>query len=196
MRKRLKFKKLLNQFRTLSSELDFILENNKEVNWEFEKYYRDYCDRNNIDLLSLEKKNSQKVQGVFKTKSIITEIAEKITIKDHAHKDVYKNIARKLHPDKLPEDDPNRKQMEEDFKKANEAVSLGNWGTLFEIAEKHDVDIKNYDQVNESIIEDIDRVKKEIHKHKNTYGWKLFDCEEEPCRENVVKGFLNYLFNI
>ena len=50
--------------------------------------------------------------------------------------------------------------------------------------------------VNKSIKEDIDRVKKEIKKHKSTYGWQLFECETEECRRNVVKAFLKHLFNI
>jgi len=196
MRKKLKFKKLLNEFRSLSSELKFVSNNIRDINLEFERYYRDYCRKNDIDLLDLEKDNSQKVSGLFQSKSVVTKIAEKIRSKDYDHKLVYKEIAKKLHPDKLSSDDPRLGEFEEAFKKANQANAYGNWGDLFDIADKYDIDIKNYDDANKSIKDDIIRVKKELSKHKSTYGWQLFECEPEECKQNVVKAFLKHLFNI
>ena len=107
-----------------------------------------------------------------------------------------KDVARKLHPDKLSSDDPKFKEYEEALKRANDAVAYGKWGDLFDIVDEYNIDIKDYDPVNKSIKEDIERVKKEVKKHKSTYGWQLFECETEDCKQNVVKAFLKHLFNI
>jgi len=196
MTTRLRFKKLLNEFRLLSSDLTFVLNNLKDINWEFERYYRDYCAKNDIDLLALEKKNSAKVGNIFASKSIVAKAAEKIRSKEYDHKLIYKEIARKLHPDKISSEDPRKEEFEEAFKIANQAMNYGNWGELFDIADKYDIDIEDYEKVNESIKKDIERVKSELQKHKSTYGWQLFECELEDCKQNVVKQFLKHLFNI
>ena len=89
-----------------------------------------------------------------------------------------------------------RQEFEEAFKIANHAVNYGKWGDLFDIADKYDIDIADYEPVNKSIKEDIERIKADLGKHKSTYGWQLFECETEKCKQNVVKAFLKHLFNI
>ena len=46
-------------------------------------------------------------------------------------------------------------------------MTTGKWGSLFDIAEKYDIDIKDYASVNNSLREDIKRIKVVIEKEKS-----------------------------
>ena len=123
-------------------------------------------------------------------------IEEVVRAKEYDHKQVFREIARKLHPDKLAQDATRLPEFEEAFKRANNAMKTGQWGSLFDVADKYDVNIKEYTEVNESIKKDIKRLKGLIDKEKTTYSWKLFNCEENTvCKDNVIKQFLKHLFN-
>lgn len=197
MRKKLKFKKLLNEYRSLEYELQYVKEVLLTANRDFDIYYRDYCDRKKINIPQLEKENRPTVDSLLKKPAIEKEkVEEVIRAKEYDHKTIFREIARKLHPDKLAPDDSRFSEFEEAFKKANNAIKTGQWGGLFDVAEKYDIDIKEYDEVNESIKKDISRLKGLIHKEKTTYAWKLFNCEESGvCKDNVIKQFLKHLFN-
>ena len=104
MKGRLKFLKLLNEFRALDYELKYVKEVLQDAHLEFEVYYRQWCEDNGINLEVLNKQNKARVDAVFK-KSSTTEIERLIEQKtEKAQKDfksLYKAIARKLHPDAL-----------------------------------------------------------------------------------------------
>jgi len=168
----------------------------KDLHFDFEDFYRFYCNKYNVDTKKLNEKNSKKVTQAFSEKAIIPKVREKLASKDRDHKDLYKDIARKIHPDKIHPDTPNYDQIEEDFKKANNAVNYGLWGDLFDIAEKYNIDITDYDKVIESLKIDIKRIQKDIAEEKSTYSWKLFNCDgDHKCRENVIENFLKQLFD-
>jgi hypothetical protein len=197
MRKKFKFKQLLNIYRSLEKELNNMKEIMRSLHYEFEDQYRAYCNKYNIDTKKLNKDNSQKVSKIFEEKAVVPFVREKLASKERDHTQLYKDIARKIHPDKVDTDDPKYPMYEEDFKKANNAVNFGLWGDLFDIADKYSVDVKDYDTVIESLKIDIKRVEKEIASEKSTYSWKLFNCDgDHKCRENVIKGFLNQVFGI
>ena len=197
MRKKFKFKQLLNQYRSLEKELSNVREIMRDLHHQFEDDYKAYCSKHSIDTKKLNKDNSEKVSKIFKEKSVVPHVREKLASKERDHTQLYKDIAKKIHPDKISTDDPKYPVYEEDFKKANNAANFGLWGDLFDIADKHNVDVKDYDTVIESLKIDIERVKKEINSEKSTYSWKLFNCDgEHKCRENVIKSFLNQVFGI
>jgi len=195
--KKLKFKKLLNEYRSLSYELEYVKEVLRTANQEFEVYYREYCQRRNIDVSNLESKNKLKMAESFQKPAIDKEkVVDIMRSKDYDHKLIFREIAKKIHPDKLKQGDSRLEEYEEAFKKANDAMRYGKWGNLFDVAERYDINIKEYDEVNRSIKDDIKRLKVLIEKEKGTYGWKLFNCEENGvCKDNVIKHFLKTLFN-
>jgi hypothetical protein len=197
MRKKYKFKQLLNQYRSLEKELKNIREIMRDLHYQFEDDYRWYCSKHSVDTKKLNKDNSQKVAKIFEEKSVVPRVREKLASQDRDHSQLYKDIARKIHPDKVGYDDPRYPMYEEDFKKANNAANFGLWGDLFDIADKYSIDIRDYDTVIESLQIDIKRVKKEIHAEKSTYSWKLFNCDgDHKCRENVIRDFLKQVFGV
>ena len=122
-------------------------------------------------------------------------VEEKMRAKEYDHKEVFKQIARKLHPDKLSDDDPRLEEFENDFKTAAAGINDGNWGDLFNIAEKHDIDIKDFDEVNKSIKDSIGVIRKKIEALKNQYSYMFYECEDDDnCKDNIIKSFLRQVF--
>jgi len=199
MRKqKLKFKKLLNEYRSLFYEMQYVVEILKDANPEFEIYYRQYCTTNDIDLDELNKTHATRVQQVFSSCTGLS-LAEKEEDRRHEFdsKKLFRQIAKRFHPDVMSIDDPRKEEYEEVFKKASGAIDQGRWGDLFDVAERYDLDLDDYGAVNKSLRLDIGRIKKEIFHKKESYAWLLQECEDStPCKDNVVKRFLKHLFNI
>ena len=198
-RDKIKFKKLLNEFRSLKYELEYVEDICREGNEEFESYYREYCRERQIDLNTLNKQHKARVDKIFGNnhKNIKKAVDTKAIKEEFDPRDIFRDIARKIHPDKINNENPMKKEYEEDFKKVSSAIDEGKWGELFDIAEKYDIDLKNYKDINQSLKLDIGRIKNTIKNKKDSYAYLLYDCEEDKnCKDNVVKRFLKHLFNI
>ncbi len=76
------------------------------------------------------------------------------------------------------------------------AIEDCNWGKLFDIAAKHDLELKDYDSIIESLKLDIERAQKVLKKEQSTWSWLLFSCEDdETCKANIAKGFLKQVYS-
>jgi len=198
MKKKLKFKKLMNEYRSLFYELKYMEAVLRDGNQEFEIYYRHYCEQNDIDLKALNHKHATRVRQIFSNQTGITK-AVKIKMRqgEFDSKNLFRQIAKRFHPDTLASDDPRKEEYEGVFKKASGAIDECRWGELFDVADQYDLDLEDYDEINKSLKLDIHRIKKEIQKKKDSYAWLLDECEEDMgCKDNVVKRFLKHLFNI
>jgi len=198
MKKKLKFKKLLNEYRSLSYELKYIDAVLRDSNPEFEVYYRHYCVEEEIDIVNLNKKHSSRVNQIFSNQTGIAKAVEKKQRQgEFDSKSLFRQVARKFHPDLLQMDDPRKEEYEETFKKAAAAVDNAAWGELFDIADKYDLDLHEFDEINKVLKLDIQRIKKQVQTKKDSYAWLLYECEDDKnCKDNVVKRFLKHLFNI
>lgn len=204
MRKdRFKFLKLLNEYRSVDYELKYVRASLQEAHLEFEVYYRSWCAENGVDLEELNKRNQRKVDMIFmETKAhqikqglILSEFKEnRVQNKESNLKYAYKSIARKLHPDLLPRDDPRLEEYEEDFKRASRANEEGLWGELFDIVDKYKINLKDYKEAIECLKFDIRRLEEDLKKEKSTYSWLYSEAESEEQRVGVVKRFLRHLF--
>jgi|TARA_R110001583_G_scaffold145154_1_gene297191 uncharacterized small protein (DUF1192 family) len=197
-----KFLKFLNEYRSIESELHYVQAVLSDAHLEFEVFYKIWCVENDVDLEELNKKNQRKVDMIF-VESQSHKIKQDIslrTFKEEKHteskslKDVYKAVAKKLHPDALRMDDPRRAEYEEDFKRASVANDEGKWGELFDIVDRHGVSFKEYEEAIECLRFDIKRIKAELEKEKSTYSWLHHEAESDQQRENVIKRFLGHLF--
>lgn len=197
MKERLKFLKLLNEFRTLDYELKYVKEVLKDGHLEFEEYYRQYCAENDIDLAELNKTNQKKVEAVFQrteAAELSTQVIQKLEKDKRDFKRLFREIAKKLHPDKYSDDDPKKWEYSEAFKKATVANTEGRWGEMFDIVDKYEIWVSDYEEAIESLREDIARVHKDLKREKSTYSWLLQEAESEQQKEGVVKGFLRQMF--
>lgn len=197
-KQRLKFKQLINKYRSLTYEDEFIDEVLMDSEVEFETYYKLYCVNNDIDIDKLNRDHAEKVGKVFSDSSdLALNIKEKTRESKFDSKYLFRDIAKKLHPDTLAKDDPRLFEFEEAFKKASGAIKECKWGDLFDVADHYDIKLSNYNDINDSLTEDIERIKEQIVNKKNKYAWILHECDEDnDCKDNLVKRFLNHLFNI
>ena len=196
MIQKLKFKKLLNEYKSYKFELEMIREILKDGHLEFEVFYRRWCAENDVDLEELNKANSKSVEIIFEKQKEGLVLIEKPTQEStDKHKKVFREIARKIHPDKLETSHPRITEYTNSFKDANRAIEKQNWGVLFEIVEKYDIWLTDYDEACEDIQKSINQTKELIESEKRTYSWFLYKCDnDEDCKEKVVKNFLYHLF--
>ena len=197
-----KFLKLLNEYRSIEYELKYVRATLEDTHLEFEMYYREWCANNGVDLQKLNERNQRKVDMIFmegkahklKQELMLASFKEEKVSNGSNLKHVYKAIARKLHPDLLSNDDPRLEEYEEDFKKASSANEKGRWGELFDVVEKHGINLKDYKEAIECLKFDIKRLKADLEKEKGTYSWLYSEAESEEQRVGVVKRFLRHLF--
>ena len=189
-----KFKKLLNEYKSLEYEYKMVKEILKDGHLDFEVFYRQWCALRDIDLDQLNKNNQSKVTQIFEQNETGIVPIEKPKKKTQKHKDIYKALAKKIHPDKLDTADSNYWKDYMDFKDTVKSIADENWGKLFEIADRHDIYLKDYDMICADIEEDIDRIKAEIEKEKTSYSWKLNECKNDDCKDRLIKSFLLQLF--
>ena len=184
-----KLTKLRKELQYHQSELEYIQEVLKEWHYKFEEFQLEYCTENNINIQKLNKENHEKVTEAMQTAN---KKKPKVDFKKHKNKDkikkMYKQLAKKLHPDAGGD--------EKDFKKLTEAMSQNNVQKILDICEKHDILINVDNEIIQLVKDQIIEVKKKIEIQKSTYSWKLFSCEENVnCKNNLMKQFLKQLFN-
>ena len=196
MIKKLKFKKLLNEYKSYKFELEMIREILKDAHIEFEIFYRRWCAENDIDIAELNKKNHKKVEVIFNNQEKgLAVIKQKLETKQDKYKKLYREIAKKIHPDKLDTADPRFWEYTNSFKDVTRAMDKQSWGDLFEVVDKYNIWITEYDEACEDIQKSIDEAKKLIEHEKKSYSWAMYECEDdEACKERVVKNFLHQLF--
>ena len=172
MIKKLKFKKLLNEYKSHKFELEMVREILKDAHLEFEVFYRRWCAENDVDIAELNKQNQKKVQVIFeKQEEGLAVIESREEKKKDKHKKVYREIARKIHPDKLETSDPRFWEYTNAFKDVNRAIEKENWGDLFEVVDRYNIWLTEYDEACEDIQNSIDETKSLIqHEKKVTHG--------------------------
>ena len=196
MIKKLKFKKLLNEYKSNKYELELIREILKDAHLEFEVFYRRWCAENDVDLPDLTEKNQKTVDIIFNQQEEALVATEHVPKKKEAkHKKTFREIARKIHPDKLETSDPRFWEYTNAFKKVNRAVETEQWGDLFEIADKYEVFLGDYDEVFKDLRINITELKEKIKAESASYSYALYNCEDdEECKEEVVRNFLWHIF--
>jgi len=182
-----RFKKLQKELDYWQSELEYVQEILNEWHYKFEEYHRKYCADHNIDLAELNKQNSKEVAQILP--KLVKKEAQFEDKTDEKHfKKIYKQLARKLHPD-LGGD-------EEEFKKVTTALHEKNFNKILDICSKHDIIIEMSEELNKILEKQIETTKNKINMEKSTYSWKMHLCgQNKLCKNVLVQQFLKHLFN-
>jgi len=113
---------------------------------------------------------------------------------------LFKKIALKLHPDKLVSQNLSKEEREEKlamFKKAKEALDERWYFVLLECAEKYNIPLpKNYKQQTRWMKRELKTTIGRIGKETNTYNYRFADCEDDECKDNLIRDFLNHVFQL
>ena len=184
-----KFKRLRKELQFVQSELEYVEEVLSEWHLIFEKYHRDYCKRKGIDLDQLNKQCSDKInqlipEQIKKDNGLI--VYDNKKDKD-VFKKLFKQIARKLHPD-LGGD-------EKKFQEATSAMEEKNFEKILDICDEHGILVEINKEMLELLEQQISKTKEKISKEKSTYSWSLYCCSNNKCKDKVIQKFLKHLFN-
>jgi len=196
-KKNLRFKRLLSKYRSLSAEVV----STREIVDEMSEYFFEtidlYCEGKSIDLEELKKDKEARILELVKaTNQPIKGVEEKIKEQEYDSKSLFRQIAKKFHPDTLDLDDPERDEKEDIFKTAMRAIEDCNWVKLFDIAAKYNLQFKDYDSVIASLKLDIEREEALLKKEQSCWSWLLFNCEDDQnCKDNIAKGFLKQVYS-
>ena len=188
MREHLKFKQLLNQFKSLKFEEEYVKDFLIVANEDFEDAFENYLKENGITNEELEGPPEEELpmedDGELHESS-----TDPIDMKHF--KKAHKKLVRILHPDRQFDNDPRREEHEEDFKKMTSAINDGVWAEFFEIADKYNVDLDRVEEANRLLLEDIGKTSETIEGKKRTFSWFLSQCEDsQDCRDNVIEVYL------
>ena len=124
--------------------------------------------------------------------------ADDIAIHD-AFSKLFKQIALKLHPDKLdkslPEDEIKlRISM---FQQVNQAFEDRKYYLLLDVAEKYKITTpKNYDLQTRWMKREAEKIQQTIDKEKNTYNYSFAESETDQQREHLMRKFIHQLFRM
>ena len=163
-----KYKRLRKELQFVQSELEYVHEVLREWHFIFEEYHRDYCKRKEIDLDQLNRQSVEKIEQLIpkpvkKENGVILYNNEN---DKSVFKKLYKQIARKLHPD-LGGD-------EKEFQEATSAMQEKNFEKILDICDKHDILIEIDKEMLKLLEQQISDIKEQIKKEKSTYSWSLY----------------------
>ena len=187
-----KYKKLLMEVKFLRSELEYQEAVLSDAHLEFDVYYREWCEKNDIDLALLNKQSSNRVEKIFSSsEEKLTEIEKKPEKKEEKKMNkLYRQLAKELHPDKNEGDD-------KIFKTINSAYENGDWSILLEKALEMGIEPDNLAEITPLLKQEAEVLRQKIQRNNDMYSWKFYECEgDEECITELVKGFLKHLFNL
>jgi len=201
-----RYKKLAKQLVYHRTELDYQKEVLKDAHIEFDKYQRQYCAENNIDLSKFNKDNSNKIKKIFKPTEREQKVEEGIIVSNDKTEEnresmkefskVYKLIAKKIHPDVLGQRLQTEETLEKEemFKIATKSYHECDWGVFVEVAENLNIKPSNSNKLCKYIKKEIEKVKKEVQHNASMYSWKFYECEDnKECKDSLIESFLKRL---
>ena len=224
---KLKWRKTLNEFKFLKEEYEIIRNLSRAVASEFQEHYEQFLGNHDIDHGELNKKHEERIKEAYNIKEeqeigevpaiepgsehlMICEtpvdkpedvqLTEDEIIIHNLFSKLFKNIAMKVHPDKIDPHKYNfeeRRRMSENFKKANKALEEKNYFILIDIAEKLDISLpKNYDQQTRWMKSQLKEMAQKVTKEKLTYNYLFSEKETKEEKDNLMKQFIQQLFGI
>jgi hypothetical protein len=188
--KELEIKKLINEIIFLKEDLRVIKEIASKIESEF---------NSEIDRLIHEDENlkEQWETSIKKTNSkikpddieIIIEEKEspKSIIKDEHIKKIYRDIAKKTHPDKIKDSDKNSTYM-----KATESYNKNDILDLIYYANKLGIEYNHNTLDVEKMRDNVKKIKMEIKMYETSlpYKWYYSDKDESILKNHIAKQFL------
>jgi hypothetical protein len=195
-----KYKKHVMELKFLRSELKYQEEVLSVAHQDFEIWYREWCNKNNINLDELNKKNETKISKIlpqpdfpdlkYDEKGVIVLRDKPVEAKQQRRfTELFKQIAKISHPDKQGGNALR-------FAAASAAYEMGDWSRLLEIADSYGILPKNIDEIYPLMKEEAQKLRNKIKENETMYSWKFQECATEECKEILVKQFLKHLFNL
>jgi len=227
--KRLRWKQALNEYRFIKEEHEIVQSLGREAAPLFQHHYEDFLQRHNIDLTELNQQNADRIQEAYnlpelewgdvpappednecteitpnpsdpQEKSEEQQLTEDEQIIHQIFTKLFKQIAVKVHPDKInvyDYDFHQREQMTKDFREANAALKNRNYFVLLDMAERLGIPLpKNYEQQTRWMKKEIQKARDELAAQKRTYNYLFAAADTDAERDNVIRQFVRQLFGL
>ena len=195
---KIRWRRYLSELRHSHEEIEFIREISKASANEFQKYYEEYCEREQIDLDDLNKTHSDIIRETYKEGS---EEGHKMTKDEQEIHDTFNKVFRKLamilHPDKIPKEAETNEREEKlnMFKESKQALEKRKYFVLLDLASKFDITMpRNYQQQIRWMKEEIENMEEQIKKERATYNYSFSECETAEEKDALIKKFMVQLF--
>jgi len=227
---RLRWKQALNEYRFIKEEQEIVQSLAREAAPLFQQHYEGFLARHNVDLEQLNQQNADRIQEAYnleepewghvpapigeeststaviptgqppQEKTDADRLTEDEQIVHRIFAKLFKNIAIKIHPDKINVYDYDvleREQMTKDFRQANQALANKNYFTLIDLAERLDIPLpKNYDQQTRWMKKEIQSARDELSSQKRTYNYLFAAADNDEERDRVIVQFVQQLFGL
>ena len=200
----LQYKKLLSELKFKNEELEIMDESMYDIHVEFEKYYSDFLEENNLTKQELEESKTKSFEK-FKNDNeaalkqetdetglvAVEQLSDEYKEAKKVFSKLYKDIVKKCHPDRLSKEDMEYfNKMNTRFKAATWGYNNAKWSIVIKVAQELGIKPSNYKKMNGHLRREVKNVDKKITKHKSTFGWKLYQAEEKEAKDNVIKDFI------
>lgn len=203
----LQYKKLLSELKFKNEELEILEESMHEIHMEFEQYYTDFLKRNELSKEELEQSKTPQFEQFKKemaapmpeTDETGIVVVEQMSEEDKEAKVVfaklYKDIVKKCHPDRLSTDDMDYfNKMNTHFKAATWGYNNAKWSIVIKIAEELGIKPANYKKMNGHLKREVKELDKKLNHYKKSFGYMLYEAEDESSKDNIIKNFIFALF--
>jgi hypothetical protein len=87
-------------------------------------------------------------------------------------------------------------KMNTRFKAATWGYNNSKWSIVIKIAEELGIKPSNYKKMNGHLRREVKNVDKKLQYFKNSYGYMLYEAEEESSKDNIIKNFIFSLFRV
>ena len=225
--RKLKWKRVLNECRFLKEEYELIKSMSREAAPLFQEHYEGFLVEHELDLTQLNLEHADKIKEAYDipeteeidgsvpltascgTLTVINQAIEKPeevqltedeTVLHAIFSKLFKKIALKIHPDKIDTHAHSfheRRKMNADFKKANQALKNKDYFILLDLAEALDIAVpKNYDQQTRWMKHQLEQLQEDLRREKSTYSYLFAEKETKEEKDTLVKQFVKQLFDI
>ena len=195
-----KYKKHVMELKFLRSELQYQEEVLSVAHQDFELWYREWCQKNSINLDELNQEHKTRVSNLLPPTNFpdlkhddkgVVVLKDKPVKKKEQKKftNLFKQIAKLAHPDKAGGSALN-------FAAASAAYEAGDWSRLLEIAEIYGILPENIEEIYPLMKKEAKKLRQKIKGNEGMYSWKFQECATEECKEILVKQFLKQLFKV
>ncbi len=180
----MKFNKLTSELKYLEDELGFINKVLEKVSLEFHSSFHSHMKEIGKDDLLAPKKQEPKLNRAQRR------AAKKAS---KATQDIFKKIAKQIHPDKhIGLEESKKEEINDMFLEASEAKEQDNMLKLFSIAKELKIEIGELSAEQLSIFEkEVSEMRTKINMSQKSWVY-IWASSEGVMKEEIMKGYARY----
>ena len=183
--KKLEIKRLLNELSYIESDFDYKSEIIYEADNSFINCVNEFLDEH-IEIKEVfDKRINSRIDNIIKLKIESPEVLIKKTKENLKLKKIYRDIAKKTHPDKIVD-----KRLNDFYIKASESYEINDPITMYSICNQLNIEYIIDESDTQFIKEKIEDIKKRISFMELTYTFKWYNSDDENERNKIIVNYI------